>query len=70
MFALIVMLAGAVIGQSTTATISGTIADEQQAVMPGATVTLRNVGTNVTRSATTDSDGGTGSSIWRSGSTS
>jgi hypothetical protein len=57
MFALIVMLAGAAIGQSTTATISGTITDEQQGVMPGATVTLRNVGTNTTRSATTDSDG-------------
>jgi hypothetical protein len=51
------MLTGAVFGQSTTATISGTVTDERQGVMPGATVTLRNVGTNTTRSALTDSDG-------------
>ncbi len=42
---------------STSGTIQGTVSDEQGAVVPGATVDARNVGTNFTRSVTTDSEG-------------
>ena len=35
--------------QSTTGTIQGTVRDNQDAVVPGATVTVRNVETNATR---------------------
>lgn len=41
----------------TSGTIQGTVSDEQGAVVAGATVEARNVGTNFTRSFTTDSDG-------------
>lgn len=41
----------------TSGTIQGTITDEQGAVVPGATVEAKNVGTNFSRSFTTDSDG-------------
>lgn len=44
-------------GQSITGTISGTVADEQQAVIAGATVTARSLETNASRSTTTDSEG-------------
>lgn len=43
--------------QSTTGAITGTVVDQAQAVIAGATVTVRNLQTNATRSATTDSDG-------------
>ncbi|HVF30868.1 MAG TPA: carboxypeptidase regulatory-like domain-containing protein [Pyrinomonadaceae bacterium] len=41
----------------TSGTIQGVISDEQGAVVPGATVEARNIGTNFTRSFTTDEDG-------------
>ena len=41
----------------TSGTIQGTVSDEQGAVVPGATVEARNVGTNFSKSFTTDSDG-------------
>ena len=41
----------------TSGTIQGTIADDQGAVVPGATVEAKNTGTNFARSFTTDSDG-------------
>lgn len=41
----------------TSGTIEGTVADEQGAVVPGAAVEARNVGTNFTRTFTTGSDG-------------
>jgi outer membrane receptor protein involved in Fe transport len=41
----------------TTGSISGEVRDEKQAVIPNATVTVRNVKTNETRTAQTDSDG-------------
>lgn len=44
-------------GQSTSGVISGTVSDERQAVVSNATVTARNIGTNESRTATTDSDG-------------
>ena len=43
--------------QSTTGTIQGSIRDEQGAVIPGATVTIRNVDTNFTRSVVSGADG-------------
>jgi hypothetical protein len=41
----------------TTGTISGRVADESQAVLPNVKVTVRNVDTNTSRIAVTDSDG-------------
>ena len=41
----------------TSGTIQGTVSDEQGAVVPGATVEAKNVGTNFSKSFTTDSDG-------------
>ena len=41
----------------TTGSISGQVKDEKGAVMPNATDTLRNVATNVSRTAQTDDDG-------------
>ena len=38
--------------------IEGTVRDQQSAVLPGATVTLRNEQTGVTRVAVTETDGG------------
>ena len=43
--------------QSTTGTIQGTVRDNQDAVVPGATVTVRNVQTNATRTLVTDTSG-------------
>jgi hypothetical protein len=48
---------GTLAQDSTSGTIQGTVTDEQGAVVPGATVESRNVGTNFTRSFTTDADG-------------
>jgi hypothetical protein len=41
----------------TTGTISGTVADERQALLPNATVVARNVETNTSRRTATDSEG-------------
>ena len=43
--------------QSITGSIRGVVIDEQSAVAPGASVTVRNVDTNQSRAATTDSGG-------------
>ena len=43
--------------QSTTGTIRGTVTDEQKAVVPGATVTIRNVATNAVRTAVSEKNG-------------
>ncbi len=43
--------------QSTTGTIQGTVSDEQEAVVPGATVTIRNVATNAVRTAVSEKNG-------------
>jgi hypothetical protein len=56
----VVFLVLSVVGwtQSTTeGAISGTVFDQQGAVVGGATVTVRNVGTNAEQTATTDSSG-------------
>lgn len=56
--ALIFVLAGTTWGQEITAGIRGTVADSSGAVVEGATVTAKNVGTGYTRQITTDSTGG------------
>lgn len=40
-----------------TATVAGTVRDAAGAIIPGATITLRNLATNQTRSVTTETDG-------------
>ena len=45
------------VAQSTTGTIQGTVSDEQEAVVPGATVTIRNVATNAVRTAVSEKNG-------------
>lgn len=56
--ALVVALAPSASAQSAgTGTIQGRVTDQSGAVVPGAKVTIRNVGTNVTRSLETDENG-------------
>ena len=43
--------------QTTTGTILGTVTDQAEAIVPGATVTVKNIETGVTRSITTDEAG-------------
>ena len=43
--------------QTPTFAVEGIVTDEQQAVLPGATVTIRNVATGLTRTAVTDASG-------------
>jgi hypothetical protein len=43
--------------QSTTGSIQGIVRDNQGGVIPGATVTLRNIETNATRELATGADG-------------
>jgi hypothetical protein len=49
--------AGTAAAQATTATILGTVQDEQGGVIPGATVTIRNVETNLVRTGVSDGSG-------------
>jgi len=44
-------------GQSTSATLSGTVADEQGSVVPNASVTVTNTATGLQRQATTSNEG-------------
>lgn len=46
-----------VLAQTPTFTVEGVVSDDQQAVLPGATVTIRNVSTNLTRTAVTNAEG-------------
>jgi hypothetical protein len=61
MFALIVLCAAFMTGNSqtqiTTGTIEGTVTDEQGAIVPGATVEIKNLDTNASRTLTTDETG-------------
>src|SRR5262252_1055796 len=45
------------LAQSTTATISGVVTDQNGAVVQGANVTARNIATNVARATTSDEAG-------------
>ncbi|MBF8299658.1 MAG: Outer rane receptor for ferrienterochelin and colicin [Acidobacteria bacterium] len=57
-YLLAVMLSAAPLGaQSTTGTIQGVVTDNQGGVVPGATTTVRNIDTNVRRSAATNAEG-------------
>jgi len=59
MFAAFLVLAagGTAWSQTVQGVITGTITDPTGAVVPGATVTITNVGTNISQSTTTGSDG-------------
>src|SRR5262245_13651235 len=46
-----------IFAQTSTASISGVVTDEQQGLIPNATITVRNVDTNFTRAVQTDSEG-------------
>src|SRR5438552_11246193 len=52
-----VAVPGLALAQATTGTISGTVTDESKAVLPGATVTVKNVETGATRTLVTDDRG-------------
>ncbi len=54
----ILALAAPVSAQSTTGTIQGVVKDNQDAVIPGATVTVRHVETNTSRTLVTEGSGG------------
>jgi carboxypeptidase family protein/TonB-dependent receptor-like protein len=60
-FALVVVCAASITGhsqtQATTGTIEGTVTDEQGAIVPGATVEIKNLETNASRTLTTDETG-------------
>ena len=51
------LVAGSVEAQIPTGTILGSVKDAQGAVVPGVTVTATHTGTQVSRTATTDTDG-------------
>jgi len=59
LFAALMILSGVgvVFAQTTTASISGTVTDERQAVVPAATVTARNTNTGLSRTNQTDGEG-------------
>ena len=54
---LFVLLATAAYAQTSTTTVSGTVQDSSNAVVPDAAVTLTNTGTNVARATKTNSAG-------------
>ncbi len=55
--ALLLLLSAATFAQSTTATISGQVLDQQQNAIPNATIKAREVLTNTARTITTDGEG-------------
>ena len=57
LLALLAITAVGAFGQTDTGTLLGTVVDPSQAVVPGATVTLRNTATGKTVTAKTDKDG-------------
>src|SRR5919198_670269 len=57
MLCLAVASSAAAQSQITTGVIDGTVVDTSGAVLPGASVEIRNVDTNLTRNVTTDRDG-------------
>lgn len=54
---LLIGLTSPALAQKPTFDVEGVVADDQQAVLPGAVVILRNVATGLSRDATTDSNG-------------
>src|SRR5581483_11907195 len=55
--AITLALAAPVLGQGAGASIEGVVKDQQGGVLPGVTVTLRNLDSGVTRTSTTEPDG-------------
>jgi hypothetical protein len=55
--ALVACLAAPALSQEITATVTGTVTDETGGVLPGVTVTVRNVGTGFTRDVVTSAEG-------------
>jgi len=56
-FLLVLLLVPAAISQVITGDVLGTVTDSTGAIVPGATVTIKNVGTGISRTATTESNG-------------
>src|SRR5437899_134996 len=54
---LLLTFATPITAQSTAATLSGTVVDEKDAVVPGANITIVNTGTGARRITTTNADG-------------
>ena len=54
---LFVLMATAAWAQAPVGTISGTVRDQSDAVVPGATITIRNTATGVERHLVSDTDG-------------
>jgi hypothetical protein len=57
LLALVVLCGSIALAQETTATVSGTVKDESGAVVPGVTITVKNVATGVARTVTTEAEG-------------
>ena len=57
LLAALVVNAGTLHAQGLTGQISGVVTDSGGGVMPGATVTIKNVGTNLVRETVTGADG-------------
>src|SRR5688572_11137697 len=57
MFSMAVLLPARALAQFDTSTVLGTIKDSTRAVVPGATVTLKNTATGITATAVSDADG-------------
>ena len=55
--ALVLLAGGTLLAQGTMGAISGTVRDTSGAVVPGASLTLRNVATGIVRSVVTDNQG-------------
>jgi Carboxypeptidase regulatory-like domain len=55
--ALVAIAGSPLAAQSVTGTIQGTVKDNQDALVPGATVTARNIDTGLTRTLTTEANG-------------
>ena len=54
---MVLCTAGAAFAQATTATIEGTVKDNTDAVLPGVVITATNLGTGISRMATTEDRG-------------
>ena len=56
-FGIAVLITGSAAAQKPTFDIEGVVSDDQQGVLPGATITLKNVANGLSRETTTDADG-------------
>ena len=57
LIAFAIVMAAAIFGQSNTGSITGVITDQNGAVVPNATVTVTNQGTNENRTVQADGEG-------------